>query len=209
MLFFFLQIVFFRMQVRIGANLRGTRDIVAQFLESKQGKLAFENVISQKKKCECSQSEDTQDIPCQCNVDLKRAECCQKDSLRQFVLKQVETYPEVDFYQKMLLKYIEVDIDQIKREAEQRNLEANVCLFAPHVMPVLYELLPMLGTFAERELSMQGIGSLISNVMKAHYSSTKDEMPQSAQSSTCASLSGKNKEELCTESCCRSYNETS
>jgi hypothetical protein len=191
------------MQSRIDVNRRTTEDTIVEFLERKHAKLDFqqhqqqqqESTISQKKKCDWSQSDDTQDIPCQCTVS-------KKDSLRQFVLRQVETYPEVDFYQKMLLKYIEADIDQSKREVEQRNLEANVCLFAPHIMPIVCELLPMLGKCAEREFSMQGIASLVSNVMKVHHSSAKAEMPTSTKSSTSMTLTGKTNEKLCSGSCC-------
>jgi hypothetical protein len=184
------------MQEQHEAYRRATASRVAQFRAEKQATVIQETDACEKKNCECTQNQ-----PCACKMCLEPTGCCLKDSLRQFVISQAEAHPEAEFYQKMLAKYIEADIERSEREGKQRDVEASVCVFAPHVIPIVMEALPMLRTLAEREFSMQSVTSLISTVLGSP-SSAKDKQPNDARSASSVSQPTFGKEKVCTSSCC-------
>ncbi len=197
-----------RMQARHEAYRQTTREAVARFLEEKQATIAKETDTCEKKNCECTKSQrnSTCDEPCGCQICLQPAGCCQKDELKRFIISQAEAHPEVEFYQQMLVKYVEADIDRSKREGRQQDMEASVCLFAPHVVPIVLETLPVLRVLTEREFSMQGVISLISTVLGSS-SSAKDEVPNCAKSAARGLWPTRraeevSKEKVCTSSCC-------
>jgi hypothetical protein len=115
-----------------------------------------------------------------CNDDCKDEVCSRSETLQDFVIRRVdnEENPEdkqAQFFRDMLQKYIHADIENRRRNSQQRELESNVCLFAPHVVPLIYEALPLVSRAIDK-FDLAQVSNLVGTMLNNGYSRISDAM---------------------------------